>query len=222
MRHSTNLYLIFFIFLMFAQPLQAFTRNNNTCDIQQGEPLHNAYGPWDYINPAHKERLPIVIQNHFNSGVERLIKGQTGTIEHDLDYTLRAIPNFHRALNAVSKYQRMNNIQYAARDNFWTAECYFKRAIYFQPADPTARLLFGIHLHMLKKYEEALLQYHQALQIQSDNPEAHYNLGLLYLDMDKLKKAKEHAKKAYDMGFPLEGLKNRISRAESKPKPEAK
>ncbi|MCC2614867.1 tetratricopeptide repeat protein [Aestuariibacter halophilus] len=193
----------------------AVARNNVTCDIVPGNPLTNQYGPWDFTNPAHQEQLPIVINNHFSSNVERLIKGQTGKLEHDLDYTLRAIPNFHRALFAVSRYQRQQNIEYATIDDYYTAECYFKRAIYFQPADATTRALFGLHLHSTGNYEGAEENYLSALTIQPENPEIHYNLGLLYVDMGKLEAAQKHAKVAYDAGFPLDGLKNKIERARS-------
>ncbi len=192
-------------------------KNNSTCDIEPGHPLMNAYGPWDFTNPAHRSQLPIVLGAHFTSNVERLIKGETGKLEHDLDYTLRAIPNYHRALYAVAKYQRINNIKYRTIDEYWTAECYFKRAIYMQPNDAVSRALFAIHLHKLDKLKEAEEQYLKALELDSDNPETHYNLGLLYVETGRLEEAKKHAKVAYEAGYPLKGLKNKIDEAEAKP-----
>ena len=41
----------------------------------------------------------------------------------------------------------------------------------------------------------------------------HYNLGLLYFDKKNFAKSKEHAKIAYDQGFPLPGLKNKLTKA---------
>ena len=59
------------------------------------------YGPYDYTNPIHfREKLPIVEGAHFDAGVESLrghLKKNAGTLDGDLDYTLRAFPNHHRA-----------------------------------------------------------------------------------------------------------------------------
>ena len=182
------------------------SRNNATCGIEQGQPLTNAYGPWDFTNPTHAEKLPIVLRVHFTSDVERLISGATGGIEHDLDYTLRAIPNYHRALFTIARHQRANG----TIPNIYTAECYFKRAIYFQPQDAVSRMLFGIHLHMIQDYSAALTQYTNALSISPSNIEIHYNMALTYIETGEFEKAREHAEIAYQGGYPLQGLKNKL------------
>jgi hypothetical protein len=63
-------------------------------------PLENAYGPYDYR--TDKAKLPIVLGAHFTPEVEALIRGATSTRPgHDIDYTLRAIPNNPRALYSM-------------------------------------------------------------------------------------------------------------------------
>jgi len=42
--------------------------------------------------------------------------------------------------------------------------------------------------------------------------EIHYFLGLIYLDKEKLELATEHATKAYRLGYPLTGLKERLEK----------
>src|SRR5882672_10328606 len=61
--------------------------------------LPNAYGPFDYR--IEHDKLAIVEAYHFTSQVELLIRGQSGALGADLDYTLRAAPNHHRALVAM-------------------------------------------------------------------------------------------------------------------------
>jgi len=52
-----------------------------------------------------------------------------------------------------------------------------------------------------------------AIKYAPNNFEAHYNLGLLYLDTKRPNKALEQAKIAYRGGYPLEGLKMRLKDA---------
>lgn len=207
-------YLIACIFFLIQNSASAAQKNNDTCGIVPGKPLHNGYGPFDYTNPAHKPKFPIVLNAHFTPQVERLEKGSTGALPHDIDYTLRAIPNYHRALNAISRFEIRANQPTRAFSEFYSAECFFKRAIYFQPRDAVTRMLYGIHLHKLKNYEGAETLYKQALSISPDNPEISYNLGLLYVNTGKSELAKKYADIAYKGGYPLPGLKNLIMKAE--------
>ena len=108
----------------------------NTVPSECGGPgVANAYGPFDYTNPTHfRENLPIVETYHFTMEVETLQAGATGTHPGgDLDYTLRAFPNHHRALYAMGRYQLMHEDMVIAPEARWTADCYFQRAIAFRP-----------------------------------------------------------------------------------------
>lgn len=64
--------------------------------------LQNAFGPFD-DRTARGYNLDVVGSYHFTPPVEALIRGASGTIGGDLDYTLRAFPNHHRALNATNR-----------------------------------------------------------------------------------------------------------------------
>jgi len=95
--------------------------------------LENAYGPFDYTNPSDREKkLPIVEKFHFTPSVETLVHGNSSTVAKDLDYTLRAFPNHHRALYAMLRYQLKNKGPAGAR---YTIECYFDRALRLAPKD---------------------------------------------------------------------------------------
>lgn len=192
------------IFLCFSFAAQS--KDNKTCGIVPGKPLANAYGPWDFTNPRHEDKLGKVIRAHFTTKVERLLEGQSGDLSHDIDYTLRAIPNYHRALLATAKKERLNGYN----RNFYDAACYFKRAIYFQPQDAVTRMLFGSHLHMIKDFSGALRQYNDALTIAPNYIEIHYNIALTYIELAQFEKAFEHAEVAYQNGYPLPGLKEKL------------
>jgi Tfp pilus assembly protein PilF len=92
-------------------------------------------------------------------------------------------------------------------------ECYFDRAIRFKPDDGIVRLVYGTYLSASGRLDEALVQLNEAVKLNPRNANANYNLGLLYLRKKDYAQAKLFAKKAYQLGFPLPGLKNQLSQA---------
>lgn len=187
---------------------QAAQDPTNPC----GDPYAVTIGPFDYTNAVDvAQKIPVVEQYHFNSDVENLIKGQTSVyLMQDLDYVLRAVPNHHRALYSVARYQ----LQTATVDpRYRSAECYFDRAMRFRPGDATVRLIHGIFLARKGDKAEALKEYEATLQIEPGSAEAHYNSGLVYLEMKDFERARAHAHKAYELGYPLQGLRRKLERA---------
>jgi tetratricopeptide (TPR) repeat protein len=177
--------------------------------------LSNPYGPYDYNDPvARQQNLPVVERHHFNANVQSLRSGQTGSLAHDLGYTLRAFPNHHAALDSASRYElkggRMSD------QDIKGAECFFKRAIAFRPDDETVRMLYANHLVKRKKNVEAREQYFKALELAPESAEVNYNAGLFFLAEGDVVRAKELATIAYQHGYPLPGLRNKIAAAEAK------
>lgn len=173
--------------------------------------LENAYGPFDYTNGMHRrEKLPIVERFHFTPKVEGLIAGESDTIIGDLDYTLRAFPNHHRALYAMIRLQLKQPARIGSR--YYSARCYLERAVTFKPNDPIPRLLYGIYLQRKDELEEARDHYEIALRLDPDSAEINYNAGLLYLKLGENEKALEAAHTAYANGHQLPGLRNQLKR----------
>lgn len=199
-----QIYLVFVILGMFVLNPNVYAKAVPGC----GD-LENAYGPFDYTNPIDvKNKLPIVEQIHFTFNVESLKRGETSEDPMgDLDYTLRAFPNHHRALNAVLRYEYS---QKKRSTEFYSTECYLKRALAFKPDDGVVWMLYGIYKHKKKEYKLALKHYNKALDLMGDSPDLHYNLGLLYFDMNMYNESLLHAKKAYSLGYPLPGLRNKL------------
>ncbi len=177
--------------------------------------LENAYGPFDYTNPMHfKERLPIVESAHFDRGVEAL-RGHARypqNLPGDIDYTLRAFPNHHRALHAMSRYYLTKERNNRAPLRY-SADCYFQRAMALQPADGVVRMLYGLHLYKVGNTDAAEQRFKEALDRSPNDPEVHYNLGLVLAKSKRWDEAKVHAEKAYALGHPMPGLRNKLKRA---------
>ena len=181
--------------------------------------LQNAYGPFDYFDPAthgrapgSKNRIHVVERVHFSSSVQRL-KGRTSSLMGDLDYTLRAIPNHPRALLAVSKLERRVGRLPQEPNNTWlrTADCYFDRALRLTPQNPIVHMIYGIHLHAINDLKKALKHYKIAERLNPESAELAYNMGLLYVDLKQYENAKKYAKQAYARDYPLAGLKNMLA-----------
>jgi tetratricopeptide (TPR) repeat protein len=172
-------------------------------------------GPKDYRH-ASKAIRDLVERVHFTQDVESLRRGATGErIAKDIDYTLRAFPNHPRALLAMSRLsiKQRRNRPAGAR---WPIECYFERAIRFRPDDPMPHLIAGLHFAKVGQKDEAVRNLDQADALTIGTPSdanLQYNLGLGYLEVGMHEKSLQHAKRAYELGFPLPGLKNRLVKA---------
>jgi len=167
------------------------------------------YGPYDYTNPNHRGfNLRVVEIEHFTKEVENLTKGHRLPDPYsDLDYTIMAFPNHHRALYAMMRYQ-MKNPELASRR--LRVECHFQRAIKFQPNDYRVMQLYANYLTKKKRSEMAVTVYKKALNIPSAPAIINYTLGLLYFDMKKFDDAVEQAEIAYDGGVKKSKLAKKL------------
>jgi tetratricopeptide (TPR) repeat protein len=96
----------------------------------------------------------------------------------------------------------------------WPVECYFERAVRFQPNDATVHQIYAYYLVRLGRKRDALTQIDLASNLGGDdNANLHYNIGLVYFDLGEYDKSLEHARKAYELGFELSGLKNKLAKA---------
>jgi tetratricopeptide (TPR) repeat protein len=171
-------------------------------------PLETHYGPFDYRN--QKNYLGVVEQHHFSPQVEALIGGDTSVhIGGDLDYTLKAFPNHHRALLSLMRLgEKMHSPQPMGMT--YSVECYFERALRFRPNDTTVRMIYASYLNKNRRGAEATQQLKQASDAAGDNPFTHYNLGLLYLEQENYPLALAHAHTAYALGFTRPELREQL------------
>ncbi len=181
--------------------------------VDCGNPFVNGVGPYDYTNGLDRTeptRIPTIERFHFTPRVATLSGGQSGTdIMSDIDYTLRAVPNHHRALDAAARYEIANG---GISRQWRSAECYFDRAFRFKPGDSIVWMVYGNYKAKLKDFDAALAAYTKATELNPKNVEIHYNLGLLYLDFGHYEQAVEQARIAYAKNYPLQGLRRLLEK----------
>ena len=179
--------------------------------------LANAYGPHDYRSDrdkdvafmAHDKKLSLVEHAHFTPRIEALIRGESGPLGVELDYTLRAFPNHHRALVSVMRWgERANSPQPPMLPR--PVECYFERALRFQPDDTVARLLYVTFLNNKKRKSDALAQIEKTRFYAGDNAFTHYNIALILLDLCEPDQALVHAHRAIALGLERTELKDKL------------
>ena len=163
----------------------------------------------DYTSAEDRSGLAVVENFHFSRAVETLTKGMTGSLGADIGYTLEHFPNHHRALASMAKLGlRLKTAQPTGAR--YTVSCFFERAIAFAPQDVTARMVYGSYLLSMGQDATALEQLDAASRLAPEHATIQYNLGLMYMKKKEYDKASVHAQKAYALGFPLPGLKNKL------------
>jgi len=169
-------------------------------------------GPWDYNNGedrANLQKIPIVDKFHFTPVVENLSRGSSSVyVMDDIDYTLRAVPNHHRALNAMARFDIEKN---GIPPQWRSAQCWFNRATEFRPEDGQVWLIYGNWCARKQRNDDALEAYARAKSLLPESTEVEYNMGLLYYKMGQYEKALSHARVAYAGNYPLQGLRRRLA-----------
>ncbi len=170
--------------------------------------LDTHYGPFDYRTDRGK--LPIVEQHHFTASIESLIRGKTGTLGGDLDYTLRAFPNHHRALVATI---RLAESKKTAEATPLTVDCYFERALQFRRNDVVVRMMYADYLGRSQRQAQALQHLEFARTLADDNPLTHYNIGLLFFQFGHYAEALSEAHIAMALGMSRPDLMQKLQAA---------
>lgn len=174
----------------------------------------------DYYNPDDARGLSVVETYHFAPQVEALQRGLSGPLGGDISYTLEHFPNHPRALSAMARLaQRLRKEQVPGAR--FAVECYFQRAIAFVPEDAAVRALYGAYLLALRRDKEAVVQLEAAVVLQPGHAAGWYNLGLARVRMQAYPGALEAAHKAYALGFPLPGLRQKLKAAQAWREPES-
>lgn len=173
--------------------------------------LRNHFGPYDY-RTDRGSTLSIVEGAHFTPEVEALTRGITGTLGAELNYTLRAFPNHHRALLALIRYGKRTKSPQPQGLQF-SVECFLDRAVRFRPDDTTVRMIYANFLFDSARPAEAEAQLQKVESLAGDNPFTYYNMGLIYMERKNFDKALVQARKAYALGFPRPDLRDQLKAA---------
>jgi len=167
-------------------------------------------GPYDYR--TERTRVAFIEGNHFQPQVEALVGGVSGPIGAELHYMLIYVPNHPRVLLALIRYgEKLKWVQ--APGLKYSYECYFDRAIRFRPDDAIVRMIYATYLNKFSRTSEALSQLAYAAHVANDDGFAHYNVGLIYLDMKRYDLALAEAHKASALGFERPELRDKLKAA---------
>lgn len=185
------------------------TFNGISCENIGGR---QGYGPYDYLQRGNlTKELFLVETAHFTPPVENLVHGSSAaTPEHDLDYTLRAWPNHHRALLSIIKYQINIQKKLMPGKLGTPPECYLQRAIKFSPEDAVSYSLYGYYLRKMERLVDAVKYYENALALDSENPKIAYAFSLLLIDLKRYEDAVKYAKIAYQNKQTPKGLMKKL------------
>jgi hypothetical protein len=174
-----------------------------------GAPLV-ASGPYDY--QTDRKMVTFIEGNHFQPQVEALVGGVSGTVGAELNFMLLHIPNHPRVLLALVRYGE--KLKWVSPPGLqFPYECYFDRAIRFRPDDAMVRMIYATYLNKFSRTSDALSQLAYASNVAKDDAFAHYNVGLIYLDMKQYDLALAEAHKALSLGFPRPELRDRLKAA---------
>lgn len=184
--------------------------------------LRNAFGPYDYRadhqkasldNLSYMEKRKLVEGAHFTARVEALIGAESGERQGppgaDIDYTLRAFPNNHRALLAMKGLGEKDRAERPVGAKF-TVECYMERAIRFAPDDAIVRIIYSTFLAKKNRMSEAIEQLDQASKLAESSGFTHYNIGLTFFDLKRYDKALASAHHAMAAGFERSELADKL------------
>jgi hypothetical protein len=184
---------------------------------QQCGTIRNSYGPFDY-RTATKDEKDLVEYAHFYREYGAYLKGswtvdignQVGNhVAAGLDYTLRAFPNHHRALKAMDDMairRKMDKLPGA----FYNTQCYFLRAVIFTPNDGLVRALYGGFYARRGKPNEAREQLSLAVQLSPSEMTTRAQVASTYMLLGDWKEAESNARAAYELGYPLPGLRDKL------------
>tara|TARA_R110002110_G_scaffold415858_2_gene658576 strand:+ start:10939 stop:11526 length:588 start_codon:yes stop_codon:yes gene_type:complete len=159
--------------------------------------------PYNYYVPAPDRLLENVEKYHLQQGIDKIKKGQFEYAWSEFAFMLHYFPNHPIALQHISSLAMQ--VEKNSR-----AQKYFDRAIKLYPQESATYALYGIFMHKIENYHEAVALYQQAISIDNSPAEYHYNLGLSYLALQQYDQAYQSAQKAYNLGYPLPGLKNQL------------
>ncbi|MFP4244325.1 MAG: tetratricopeptide repeat protein [Ectothiorhodospira sp.] len=140
-----------------------------------------------------------------------LRRGATGYLINDLEYVLNHFANHHAALDALSRLVVREGRSQPRRAE-WPIECRFQWARQVNPEDAMVPFIQGLHAFRMQRMEDARKYLGESAEMAPENPEVHYNLGLVLFDLEEYQAARDHARKAYAQGYPLSGLRDMLQR----------
>lgn len=176
------------------------------------------YGPFDYRSAGPSDR-ELVEGAHFSLEYEAYLKGQAKSSRKanesppaaGFGYTLWAFPNHPMALAAMEdlSYRKKTDMLPGA---LIRVHCFFQRAVRFTPDDAMVRAIYAYYYARRGQVMEAKAQIEKAEAAEGGAPSISVYMAFAYIEMKDYERALEAAKRAYQLGYSLPGLRNRLER----------
>ena len=164
----------------------------------------------DYFKGAGTELLRNVEKYHLNQAADKLRSGQFESASGDIEFILRFFPNHPQGLILMT--QLCEQWKFSAQCNFAMVSEVFENAIAVNPNVASTYVLQGIYLDRTKRLSAAVASFEKAVSVDPNSLNAHYNLGLAYFETKQFELANVHAQRAYQLGAPLPGLRDKLIR----------
>lgn len=185
-------------------------------------PLHRAgkHGPFDYNKASGAERH-LVESAHFNEHYQKYRLGSAKFRKSDhiietpaagFSYTLWAFPNHPQALAAMEDIAFKSKTDTPAGSQL-RIHCYFQRAVKFTPEDPIVRAMYGYYYARRGQKNAAMQQLDRAESLNDGISSVAVYAAFAYFELKEFEKSLNAAKQAYQMGYQLPGLRNKLERA---------
>jgi tetratricopeptide (TPR) repeat protein len=178
--------------------------------LLSGAAFWTAYGQtyFSYYDQrtASQRQLQTVEQYHLGKAIANIEGEKWALAIGECDFILRYFPDHPQALDLMGRAaESMGTPE--------TAEAYFERAMSLFPSSATTYAAHGTFKYRLGELEDAVAAYKKSIELVPGYAEAHYNLGLAYVELRELAKANAHAQAAYRLGYPLAGLRQILERS---------
>lgn len=160
----------------------------------------------DYYQSRGTALLNTVEKYHLYPGLAKYRDKHYDQAWQDFDFLLRYFPNHPRGLVV------MTELCSEWKSGRCALDVMFDKAIAVRPDAAGTFVAYGIYLHRIKRYNEAIETYQRALTLDPDSVNGHYNLALAYLDTKSYDLANEHAQRAYALGATVPGLRERLKK----------
>jgi len=161
----------------------------------------------DYYTTSDITLLRNVERYHIVLAEEKIRTKFYSSARQDLDFVLRYFPNHPKGLLLMAQLCADGFTQHCDLDLL------FEKAIAINPNVAGTYVTQGVYLHRVKRYREAIASYQRALAIDPNSLNGHYNLALAYLETKQYDLANQEAQRAYALGAPFPGLRDRLKQS---------
>ena len=168
---------------------------------------HNSDYYFDRADRSLRELLSTVEAYHLPGCVEGMKTRRWEAALGDCQFILNYFPNHPTGLLALA------DICQAWKSPKCNPDPYFEKAIIVNPKVSGAYVTQGIYLMRASRAKDAVPLLEQAAALEPNSVNAHYNLGLAYFETRQYEAANESAQRAYALGAPVPGLRDKLKKA---------